>query len=210
MRRSDCQVFQAVEAGQEVFLVAGPETVDGIDFWQVAGDGFTDCCAPLGWIPDERLGRPLLEPLAIECPDADATLAPTHVLELGLIASLSCFGSRELTLTGLASCPYGIADGPVFIGGPDWADLEQGLFCSLKSDDAAAGEELRMFEAPETFQPFGERRARVVGHFDDPQSDTCHWTRGNFAPFPIDGVSNEPAAFICRTHFVVSFLDFLQ
>ena len=151
----------------------------------------------------------MLEPLALQCPDPTATLTPADVPVSGLIASLSCFGSNELTVTGLAYCDNGIQDAAVFIGGTEWVD-ERDRFCWINNPDGAGADEMRLFGAAATsFGPF-RRQARVVGHFEDPDSDLCHWAPGNFAPIPIDESPNEPAAFICRTHFVVSRIEFPQ
>ena len=177
--------------GALVFLVAGPQTIKGLDWWLVQQD---DRAAPpqFGWVASTDTDT--LAPISVDCP---AVVDVQVIQSLGTLVALSCFGGRDLTLVGQVTCTPAAVD--YVVGGPSWLDSYR--LCQIDDALAVHGRGLAVVGPSDGG---GAGRFEVRGHFDDPEAKTC-------SPIPF-GVSvttpvgpPEPAAVLaCRRMFVVT------
>jgi hypothetical protein len=194
-RRSD---YLQLEVGAEVLLVAGPQTVDGIDYWQLY-PSTKDYTVPLGWAAaSQEDGTVNLDPFQPACPETEGVTAA----QLGAMEPrerLSCYGDQELTLQGQLTCGFGIADG--LLAGPI---LSSNVFCRVDDALSLHGPVSDGLDWDHNQQPVFTGNYEVSGHFDDPGAQHCYQT-----PFgtSLEGSRDpgDPGAIQdCRTFFVVT------
>ena len=180
--------------GAVVFLVDGPRTIKGVDWWLVQQD---DRAAPpqFGWVA--LTGPARLAPLATACPSGAAV--DVHTLRnLGMLAALSCFGGSEITLRGLVTCRAESID--YVVGGPSWLDS----YRSCVLDDALALNGPEALAGVDPIEGGDIARYEVRGHFDDPQAKTCSpISFGVTVTTPV-GPPEVEAVLTCRQMFVVT------
>lgn len=174
--------------GTRLFVVAGPTTVNGTDWYQVKA--FLDE-GPFGWVPAARAGQAVVEPDALECPSG--ALNPKAVLATGATHALACFGNRTIEMRGHIACDM---DHVVYdVSGPFWLETER--FCRFK--DADDEPLVQLFGMPWDELPPDWRTAEmaVQGHLDDPLAKDC------VSP-PAGPLTKDEAVLLCRGFFVVS------
>ncbi|MEA2677437.1 MAG: hypothetical protein QOJ81_1578 [Chloroflexota bacterium] len=191
-------LYRHLEAGARVLLVDGPREVDGIEYWQIypSTHGYT---VPLGWAPAASAdGAVNLDPFQPLCPQIE-TLTAAALGALNGLEALSCFGSQELTLRGLVTCSFGIADG--ILAGPM---MNSNIWCSMDDALGLMGPVITALHSDTANTPVFTGTYEVRGHFDDPGAQECYGT-----PFgtSLNGSHNpgDPGAMQeCRTFFVVT------
>ena len=191
--------------GKFLFVLDGPVTADGHDWYQVAPfdvpiSDIADGSPRLGWVAAGGDGEEWIAPWAGDCPEASVDALrnkPGYLL-------VACFGDRELTLEGeLGDCDF-IVPGTV---SPDWLSSAS---CILYEDNYE-GDLFGPFAfhlLPEDFQvkDGSGQRVRVTGHFDHPAAQTCEH-------HPLDGEEPLPPELVvlgCRAAFVVTVIEILQ
>ena len=192
--------------GDVVLLRNGPRSVGGREFWQVYDSSsplpFDDRGKPLGWVPAQRDEIATLTPFQPPCPPTlPTTAAELQELQVSSrFTGLSCFGSRELVLSGEVHCDESHGDGVLgapFFDGRRTCTLDgvyltgRPIFDLLPDESGAPHHEIEgMYE--------------VRGQFDHPGSQQCSWI-----PFGTDiggpGPVPDPGAVAsCRQFFVVT------
>ncbi|MEA2608490.1 MAG: hypothetical protein QOJ75_733 [Chloroflexota bacterium] len=203
---------EPITKGREVFVVAGPVSANGYDWWQVQA---LTGLAHFGWVASAaRDGETWLAYASMACP-RDTSL--TDLARIGGARSLVCYGRSDLRLRAFREqfCGDGTAAGS---GSPDWI---YGVFSGdrLLARKEKAGEEL----APEIYgrahpsllksaaEFFGCNDAGtgwfdLTGHFDDPVSSQCRFVDSD--PTTGEPVDQEAALSItdCRQRFVYTEL----
>ena len=197
--------------GREVFVVAGPVSADGYDWWQVQA---LTGLAHFGWVASAgRSGETWLGAASIACPN-DPSL--TDLARIGGARSLVCYGRSDLRIRAFREpfCGDGTAGGE---GTPDWL---YGVFGgdSLFARQPKGGDE----SVPEIYgraHPSLRASAELfgcgdsgtgwfdlTGHFDDPVASDCRFvgddpTTGEMA------VQEAPLSISeCRERFVYTEL----
>lgn len=192
------RLYGTLDEGALVLLVDGPRTVDGIDYWQL-WPSYWQNSSPLGWAAEAQPDGDLnLYPYEPPCPPAEGLLA-VHLAALGRLESLSCFGDRLLTLSGVVTCESGHGDG--VLAGPI---LSSRTWCWLDNYLQLAGPAVTGLVADPHDTPYFSGTYRIRGRFDDPEARYCYGT-----PFGtnLEGRQDpgDPGAVMeCRMFFVVS------
>jgi hypothetical protein len=199
--------FPILTRNTYVYLVDGPRTVDGVDYWKVANER-SPCCVDYGWVTTGNGTAATLEPRNPDCPDPAQPFNAAQLTAVRGFPALVCFGSTELTLIDWMTCWQPAVDSYADLAGPGWA--ASGIWC-YTGPDSRSGEGYRVFGAAvnAVFMSKGPpgnttARFRITGHFDDPTSRECYWTPGYFGPHPLPTASSENAVFNCRTEFVAT------
>lgn len=188
----------AVPDGFLLFVIQGPVTADGYDWYQVApfppdlNDVQPDH-PRFGWLAAAgRDGEQWIAPWSGTCPEASVN----GIRFVQGPVALACFGSSDLTLEGMVdTCESGGEIG----ASPAWL-YESG--CALVPYDYQEGliGGIYMREETDISAPREQGAAiRVVGHFDDPAADGCIVTNAGSEPTP-----PELVVLRCRTEFVVT------
>lgn len=187
------------EEGVLLFVLDGPVTADGFDWYRVAPfysavmDILPSPLPGIGWVAAGRQGDDWIAPWTQACRE------PTvyDLLFTVPLKRLACFGDRELTFEGqLGECTY-VVPGTT---SPSWLTTE---FCTLYADiptDIAGP--LHFHLDPDFFHstpPPG--LVRVTGIFDHPAAQTCehHPLAGEEARPPEDVVLGCRAAFVATS-----------
>jgi hypothetical protein len=177
----ESEVFPGtLDAPTLLYVLDGPVTADGYDWYLVRPFLMEGNAAPpehwrLGWVAaSSRDGEAWIAPAAPECPFPDLPA----LMELSPVASLACFGDRELTLVGTFAWSDYIVPGvvsPWWLGigfhmlRPPNTDPNQavpGTYFGfhVADDDPSDGNQL-------DYEPGAA--IRIAGHFDDPVAQTC-------------------------------------
>ena len=189
--------------GDLVYVVDGPQPVDGYDWLLVTELALPWKNADAGWIaPASRDGEEWVRPVTPDCPEEVGVEAFASIPQSLLLA---CFGSEEISLDGaLGFC--GHAD-PV-ITEPAWL---ANYFCAFEAPGRPAGvSEWPML--PVSIDPDGDVPSfagesiplRITGRYDHPASETCRYTDGAEDSFPeLDAHHETLLRFACRSRFVL-------
>jgi hypothetical protein len=188
-----------VEPGTSLYIVSGPSSVDGDDWYQVkpfrAFDGERHEF-PLGWVrATHEDGSAAIEPTALECAGGDPVV-PSNITDLSPTGALACFGADDVTIVGRVFCmpnddlPESLRHA---VTGPAW--LDDGRYCAFQ--DQSGEPYFEIFEFPTDELPPDWRTAdlAVTGHFDDPESTGCRGLGG------AQTLTEDEAIFECRTGF---------
>jgi len=192
-------------AGTTLFVVRGPVTGDGFDWYLVSplGDGL-----PAGWVATGRAGDPWLGRGNIACP-----ATPAHPTALGTILdgdpllALHCFGRRSFSFDGLlgsyeAQCGVepccDVADSRGCLFDAWLIDPRTSFVFSTELPVAFADEIDQAALASFTFEE--PIPVRVTGQLDHPFAKGCTPIPGVYDP------DQSPALAVlrCRTRFVVT------
>jgi hypothetical protein len=186
--------------GDRVFIVDGPTSADGYDWYLVQALPGEQCCGPFGWVASaSRDGEIWIDDIAQErCP-----LLPDDARQLGVTPDellVHCFGGSELSFE-LDANVYCLPEDVRAIE-PAWF----GMGCGLLSGDACGSCGVALAVDPEYGALRREEPARwsFRGHFDDPAADGCRAT----API-VGDPSRAQIIHRCRTTFVLTSLEWL-
>jgi hypothetical protein len=191
-----------VQPGFSVYIVSGPTTVDGDDWYQVKPFKLSDrerLEYPLGWVrAAHEDGTAALEPTPLECAGGDP-LTPINILDLSPTGALACFGSDEITIVGQVFCmtndnlPENLQHD---VTGPFW--LDDGRFCAFQDQSGEPFFEIFNFPTDELPPTWQTDDLAITGHFDDPESAECTGLGGQ------SSLSKDEAVFECRLGFHVT------
>jgi hypothetical protein len=190
--------------GKLLFVLDGPVTADGHDWYRVAPfdvplSDIADGSPRLGWVAAAGDGEEWIAPWAGGCPEASVPDLRNNPVYL----RVACFGGRELSLEGeLGDCDYTVP-GTV---SPDWLST---AFCLLYEDNYQ-GDLVGPFTfhlPPEDFEmkEGNRQQVRITGRFDHPAAQTCeHHPLEDEEPLP-------PALVVlgCRGAFVVTQIEII-
>ena len=202
-----------LQVGDRMFVVDGPVTGSGHDWYQVATWRPADPSVswPIGWVASADIdGTPWIAAATPTCPDQPtvADLAGLRPAE-----ALACYGRRTLTLHALVSgaapgdpCPTG-STSPC-LGGPTWLAGTGGWIATpdstaLATDPPSPG--LTIARNPDAsgggpaFPP--GRLVTINGSFDDPAAATCALEG---SPASVSTLTATDAVLRCRTTFVAA------
>jgi len=199
---ADSDKLGEVQPGTSIYVIAGPTTVDGDDWYQVKPFRMSDperVEYPLGWVRvSHEDGRPALEPTPLECV-ASPSLTPVNILDLTATGALACFGSDEITIVGRVFCmpnddlPENLQHD---VTGPFW--LDDGRFCAFQDQSGEPYFEIFGFPTDELPPTWRTDDLAITGHFDDPESAECTGLDG------LPSLTKEQAVFECRLGFHVT------
>ena len=204
LQRPDGRVLNdpasTVAAGTTVFLADRRVDGEGRSWWAISAGGG----APYGWVADtDPSGRPVLAPIALECPTGENLGGPTY-RGIGTLGALACFGDRELTFSGLVTCTPAAID--YAVGGASW--LDDNVSCALDDILPLNGPPVAAL-LEDQVRPANIVRGTFIvhGHFDDAEARLCFpVTFGVFVSSPT--ATPEPSAVLsCRTQIVVTAIE---
>lgn len=189
-----------LNAGQLVYLIEGPTSASGYDWFHIQADlGF-------GWVAAGAEGVPYLAPTAPSCP----ATAPTEVSQVEALAPaerLACFGGNELTLRGWATPSPQSGGDFYYVADPEW--LAHPFRAQLLESQTAEFPRGYPYGVPYRVNPASGLTAaptgqwvQLSGHFDDPLSTSCTWTPAAGAGVgPVDALD---VVTQCREQFVMT------
>jgi hypothetical protein len=182
-----------------VYVIDGPTTVDGVDWWQVLPLADYNEDLRLGWLPALRIDlSPTLTPAQPLCPSLGNQLTPRTLTVIGPLDALACFGGSDIAFEAVVDCSAAIVDSSV--GGADWiasdchADHDLPVAISASLAKAMFGDRFIHEFVSGVFQ--------VRAHFHDPQADNCFYDPVN-AP-------EIPSVVACRQLFVLTAFEPVQ
>ncbi len=197
-----------LDAGERVFVIAGPVAGGGYQWFQVQPLGLHICClggerrAPLGWVAGvSTANSPWLLALPLACP-SEVPVPVSALLEMEREEWLACFADGIFTIRGWGAEPP--------IGGCGYDPSDFWMNCRLPgyritTDESGGPTGIEVIWDPNAL-PSGAFQAGVLldvtGRLDHPLSVTCglvdHETIPPSSPAP-------PASVLgCRTEFVVT------
>ncbi len=192
--------LSGVRASQRMYVLAGPQTMNGTDWYLVQWPPARSYVPVLGWLPVKVDGRPQAESVQPSCP-ASATLADLVAMAWG--ERLLCFGNQPLTLSGVVAGEHP-ADLEV-TGAPTWLAVDSALRLYDADGPSGLGGSMPIHVDPSSgvSVPTGSL-LDVTGHFDDPAAGSC--TRAFVDPQSMGLVVEDPSAQVlrCRENFVVT------
>jgi hypothetical protein len=157
-------------AGSLLFLTRGPRLFNGVDWWEVQADYVAGRQSTFGWvIATDANHASTFAAVAPACPSTNTPIPTDAIRTLGMLVSLSCFGSREIEMRGRVSCSEAAIDS--MVGGPSW--LGANWLCDIDSVVGLNGPLAGALLDGNSNPPIG--RYAVRGHFDDPEARTCSW-----------------------------------
>ena len=185
--------------GESLFVVDGPVTADGYDWYLVQALQGIDR-GPFGWVAAaSREGETWIDDLEeVDCPRI-----PEDARDLGTLSEellLHCFGGSELSIE-LEANVFCLPGDAVATVEPAWLAVD----CGVLSGDACGACGIPIAADPQFgFDLPKEDLAKwaLSGHFDDPATASC---RPSAVPGP-DGPSLELIVHRCRTTFVLTSL----
>jgi hypothetical protein len=185
--------------GTDLFFLEGPVEAEGFVWWKVhpySTELPVRETYPIGWVRAGVIAsdEPPVLGYVPECPPLPIAVAETR--ELVSYASIACFGSEDVALTGRMSCSEADVEG--VISGPDWLATDRS--CMFETDEGSPlfpvyGDVVFDLVTPGqvvtgTFE--------VTAHVDDPQAATC-------VAAPIEGAPTaEEAVLSCRRLWVAT------
>ena len=157
-----------------------------------------------GWVVGEQEGVRTLELIPFDCP---TEIDPTTVFRMTPWERLSCYGGQAAEVIGVIeiSCQGGARDG---VYEPEWL-ARWCMVAQVTNRPAPAvdptGRMQLIFPPTATSYPEIGAVVRLVGHFDDPASATCH-------VIPSTDIEwSQPAVqLLCREQFVVTEFEVLD
>jgi hypothetical protein len=215
-----------LNAGQDVYVLAGPVAASGYQWYEVdptMGSGTYFALGddpPSGWVAAaSREGVPWLLPKRGVCADRDLPEEFWELADLHPTVGLACFGDRpmtfEATLGTYETCGMQIwTIEPLWLGDPCFGNRYMWLgdpgaenYADLGDPVAAAFapgvDTSRLHPGPE---PSGWIRVKVTGQFDHPAARTCHGVSGE------EEVPLDPDAIIlaCRAQFAITSIEVVK
>jgi hypothetical protein len=194
-------------AGTQLFIVDGPVTADGYDWYEVQPEFVTT--SPFGWVASGKGDVAWIEPLTPACaavPDVTA-LATLTAFEF-----LHCYGSHSLTIVAdtsevlgdpnMRSCALGGGrSGCVEL--PDWLlPDEKGILVDLNPERGRV-DSLPVFFSPDSFDALQTINMALpmllTGSVDAPEAAECRITDADGQ----DLAPRDAAILRCRLRFVV-------
>ena len=215
-------------AGDAVFVVSGPVTADGHDWYQLALVGELDgtcataaapsarCRALFGWAAGTGVdGEPWLAPRPGDCPPP--VLDTATYVSLASLERLACFGDATWTLRAYLPPPTGVhcGIGPIH-DEPIWLQNCAFVFLEAEEDQYASGFAVHVhpdvgacpFRGMNPECPFSglvRQWVEMRGHLDDPAAISCvaPGPEGDEGP---DFIPPDPDSVIldCRAQFVAT------
>lgn len=198
--------------GREVFVVDGPVTASGFDWYQVqplrATDEFVDL--PFGWVAAAgKDGEPWLSGDGVRCPARPADFAA--FMAIRPLIGLACFGDADLSVAARLGQPEATCG--VDIGWtiePDWLGSTcphptfyvVGLTATDQSFDAVLDPDLDVRGLHPGVEPPDLLDVRVTGHFDHRAAKTCRGVA--YEPGVKVPLSGPEVVLACRAQFVIT------
>lgn len=201
-----------LDNGREVFVVAGPVTASGLDWYQVKpldrAAEFADL--PFGWVAATGGdGQPWLAGEPFDCPTPPADYAA--FVALRPLVGLSCFGRDDLTLAARLVKPEATCG--VDMGWtiePEWLGSTCPQPAFLIADEsrnetfnAVIDPALDITNLHPGVEPADWIDVEVTGHFDDPAAGTCKGVSTD-APVPL---AADDVILVCRVQFVITAIE---
>jgi hypothetical protein len=192
--------LSGMAVGTRIFVVTGPETIDGIDWYLVQWPPTRSYVPVLGWLPAKVDGRPQAETVEPDCP-ASPTLPELVAMAWG--ERLLCYGNDPITLSDVIVGD----DEPAFEvrGEPRW--LAEDSAVRLYDEDGPSGlggsMPIHLDPASGLSLPT-DTLLEVTGHFNDRAADGC--TRAFVDEHASGLVPEDPNVQVlrCRENFVVT------
>jgi hypothetical protein len=218
---TDSEVLARLPAGQTAFVIAGPESANGMPWYHLSGMGLPhatgcgphepgtllECPAWLGWVAAaDADGAPWLqaaEPPA--CPTDPPTLV--SLTDLPYTMRLVCHDAADMTFRAFwPALPEGTAPegtcpaAEAAIGWLVCQSINQNVIAADEAEGAGGGGRLTVNMPPGSGLAMPERGqwVDVTGHFDDPAALQCADVSGLMATDAGDLV------FTCRLQFVLT------
>ncbi|HEX2883330.1 MAG TPA: SH3 domain-containing protein [Candidatus Limnocylindria bacterium] len=219
---TDSEVLARLPAGQTAFVIAGPESANGMPWYHLSGMGLPhatgcgpheagtllECPAWLGWVAAaDADGAPWIQAAeAPACPTDPPTLV--SLTDLPYTMRLVCHDAADMTFRAFwpalpegttppeGACPAAEAA----IGWLVCQSINQNLIAADEAEGASGGGRLTVNIPPGSSLVMPERGqwVDVTGHFDDPAAQQCADVSGLMATDPGDLV------FTCRLQFVLT------
>jgi hypothetical protein len=218
---TESEVLARLPAGQTAFVIAGPESANGLPWYYLSGMGLPhatgcgpqdpgsllECPAWLGWVAAaDEAGEPWItatEPPA--CPTEPPTLV--SVTDLPYTMRLVCFDAADMTFRAFwpaipeGTTPEGTC--PAAEAAIGWLVCQNINLAVLAADEAegASGGGRLTVNIPlgsELAMPERGQWLDVTGHFDDAAAQQCGDVSGLMATDPRELI------FTCRLQFVVT------
>jgi hypothetical protein len=185
--------------GDHLWVVAGPEMVDGVPWYRVQWRPTPTYGAIPGWMPGVVDGHPTVQPVEPDCPSEPLTVAA--LVALHPAERLICLGGDPMTLGPVILEPDPNRT-PASDGSPSW--LARTSVLTMFDPPGPGGVEgpLLVRAGPDVADLPTGVWLEVIGHVDDPAAASCtrHWTES-------DGAQPETTAeqvLSCREQFVIT------
>ena len=183
------------EAGTLGYLLAGPERVTGVEWWQVQSEGSLD----VGWAASSEAGTQMLVPLDPACPPVE-TVTVDQVIGIGRVRGLVCFGFARLTFDANVFCASAALDGGP--GGATWMNSNRTCGTVGNPGMGLLGHAMTDVLGADLAANAVSGRFRITGHYDDPESSGC-WMVPVGVNLDAKGEPDPRAVIACRERFVV-------
>lgn len=205
--RLDAMLDSIPPEPQLLFLVDGPVTADGYDWYLVKAfwPGYcADVCPepPFGWVAAAGGdGEPWIEPHALDCPEPTVE----SLMWLSDVARLACFGTQTLVFDGEAGGCY-VAERPE-------ESFQEGCYLHPPNFDEPGGLNPRGIGVSVALVdwPQDGSKVTVTGRFDHPAALQCQAMSEETArAFGIDPATLPPpalATLTCRTAFFATSVE---
>ncbi len=193
--------LNSLSVGARLFVVWGPQTVGGTDWYLVQWPPMRSYVPALGWLPSKVNGRPQAQTVAPDCPSAPTQ---TQLVAMAWGERLLCYGNNELTLSPVI---VGRDDHPQLHidGTPAWLADDSSLRLYDQDGPLGVGGSIPVYLDPASSLslPIGER-LQVIGHFDDPAAAGCHRSFTGTEASNLVAEPPEVQVLRCRENFVIS------
>ncbi len=192
--------LSSMAVGTRLFVVSGPQTAGGIDWYLVQWPPTRSYAPVLGWLPAKVDNRPQAQTVAPVCP-ASPTLPELVAMAWG--ERLLCYGAEPITLSRVMVGEH--APDLEVNGQPVWLAEDSSL--RLYDDQGPTGVggwmQLHVDPASALNLPTGTL-LEITGHFDDPAATGC--SRAFVGAEASSLVPEDAGAQVlrCRENFVVT------
>lgn len=192
--------LSSMAVGTRLFVISGPRTIGGTDWYLVQWPPTRSYVPVLGWLPAKVEGRPQAESVTPDCP-ASPTLPQLLAMAWG--ERLLCLGATPITLAGVIVGEH--APDLEVSGQPAW--LAQDSAVRLYDDRGPTGVggwmQIHVDPASGLSLPRGTL-LEITGHFDDPAAASC--SRAFVGQEASSLVPEEGSVQVlrCRENFVVT------
>jgi hypothetical protein len=193
-------MLSGVPASQRMYVVSGPRTINGTDWYLVQWPPARSHVPVLGWLPAKVGARPEAESVAPACP---ANPSLDDLVAMGWGERLLCFGNQSITLTRVVAGDEA-ADIEVQ-GEPAWLAVDSSLRLYDEDGPSGLGGSMPVHLDPSSgIDVATGTLLDVTGHFDDPAAMGC--SRGFVGDDASSLVPEDSDAQVlrCRENFVVT------